>query len=283
MYRFSFSTNLREEDIIFGGEGKLARAIDELVARHRPPLVIVYSTCIVGIIGDDLEAVCKQAAHRHGIPVLPVKSSGFAGNKSDGYQAACEVILRIMQESPPVPEEQRHGINYLGDYNIAGEAWIVAGYLQRAGIELGCVLTGDSSYEGIKTAGQARLNMVQCAGSMGYLARRMQETMGIPYTNVSFLGLEDTTRSLRSIAELMGGRETAERMERLIAEERTHYEPLIKLYRQSLAGKKAAIYVGGGFKAISLIKQFAELDMQVVMVGNSDRPSRGIPGNRSTG
>lgn len=267
LYRSSFSTDLREEDIIFGGERKLERAIDELVTRHKPPIVIVYSTCIVGIIGDDLQAVCKRSSSRHGIPVVPVESSGFAGNKSDGYRAACELILKIVHAGPACPESERHGINYLGDFNLAGEAWIISSYLQKAGIELGCVLTGDSSYESITNAGKARFNMVQCAGSMGYLAKRMQETLGIPYLNVSFLGLEDTTRSLRAISGLLGGPDTVERMEDVIAAERARYEPLIESYRSGLAGKKAAIYVGGGFKAISLIKQFAELGMEVVMVG----------------
>ncbi|MEZ4526124.1 MAG: nitrogenase component 1 [Desulfobacterales bacterium] len=42
----------------------------------------LYSTCIVGIIGDDVEAVCKQVAREKGIPVLPVHSErGFRGTK----------------------------------------------------------------------------------------------------------------------------------------------------------------------------------------------------------
>jgi len=41
----------------------------------------------------------------------------------------------------------------------------------------------------------------------------------------------------------------------------------LQYYREKLTGKKAAIYVGGGFKAISLIKQFRELGIDVVMVG----------------
>ncbi|MDA8219641.1 MAG: nitrogenase iron-molybdenum cofactor biosynthesis protein NifE, partial [Dehalococcoidales bacterium] len=69
LYRFSFSTDLKEEDVIFGGEKKLALAIDELVEKYHPRLVLVYSTCIVGVIGDDLEAVCKAASKKQGIEV----------------------------------------------------------------------------------------------------------------------------------------------------------------------------------------------------------------------
>ncbi|MDN5304236.1 MAG: nitrogenase molybdenum-cofactor synthesis protein NifE, partial [Fusobacteriaceae bacterium] len=60
-YRNSFSTDLREKDIIFGGEKKLSQAINELVEKRNPKLIFVYSTCVVGVIGDDLKAICKQA------------------------------------------------------------------------------------------------------------------------------------------------------------------------------------------------------------------------------
>ncbi len=60
-YRNSYSTDLREHDIIFGGERKLTAAIDEIVQAKKPKLIFVYSTCVVGVIGDDLKAVCKAA------------------------------------------------------------------------------------------------------------------------------------------------------------------------------------------------------------------------------
>src|SRR5512134_1352441 len=55
LHRLSFCTDLKEMDVIFGGEAKLYRALTELIDRHRPQAAFVYSTCIVGIIGDDLE------------------------------------------------------------------------------------------------------------------------------------------------------------------------------------------------------------------------------------
>ena len=71
--RSSFSTDMKEIDVVFGGEKKLSNAIDELVGLYHPPVIFVYSTCIVGIIGDDLEAVCKTASQKHNIPVTPCK------------------------------------------------------------------------------------------------------------------------------------------------------------------------------------------------------------------
>lgn len=273
LYRNSFSTDLREQDIIFGGEKKLAAAIDELVGKYRPKLVFIYSTCIVGVIGDDLEAVAKAAARRHGIEVIPVQSSGFIGNKAAGYRAACDALFRLVAPATPA-EEARVGkdlsINYLGDFNLAGEAWIIRDYLAQMGVDVNVVFTGDASYDELKKATRACLNIIQCAGSMTYLAGRLEETYGIPYMRVSFLGLADTADSLRRIADALGGGSLPRQAEKLIARETAKVRPVIDGYRAKLTSKKAAVYVGGGFKAISLIKQFRELGMEVVMVGTQN-------------
>jgi len=267
LYRNSFCTDLKEQDVIFGGGKKLTAAIDELVAKYSPSLIFVYSTCIVGVIGDDLNAICKSAASRHGIEVLPVQSSGFIGNKSAGYRAACDTLLQLIEPTKQIWSKKAGSINFLGDFNLAGEAWIIEQYLREIGIELNVVFTGDSTYAKIKTAPQASLNIMQCAGSMNYLATKMEELYGIPYIRISFLGLEDTADSLRRIASALGDGNAAEKAELLISREIAKTKPIIDWYRGKFAGKKAAIYVGGGFKAISLIKQFREIGIEVVMVG----------------
>lgn len=266
LYRNSFSTDLQERNVIFGGEPKLSRAIDELVEKYQPPLVLVYSTCIVGVIGDDLEAVCRKAAAKHGIEVIPIQSSGFIGNKAAGYRAACDGLLRLIAPAKPMPKKQ-YSLNYLGDFNLAGEAWIIRNYLAEIGVEVNTVFTGDSNYESLKKAPMASLNIMQCAGSMTYLANKMSEIYGIPYERVSFLGLEDTAASLRRIAAFFGEADMMDRAEALIARESAWAQPKIDAYKGRFAGKKAAVYVGGGFKAISLIKQFREIGIDVVMIG----------------
>lgn len=264
IYRNSFSTDLREEDVVFGGEKKLAGAIDEIVEKYHPKVIFVYSTCIVGVIGDDIEAICKNAEKRHSIRAIPVKSSGFAGNKSMGYKAACHALLEIMNDKAA---RRIEGINFLGDFNLAGEIWIINNYLEEAGIKINAKITGDSRCEEIFQAPRAVLNIVQCAGSMTYLAREMERKYGIPYIKVSFFGIEDIKASLLKIAEAVGDEQVIERMKRLIHREEQKIQLQLDYYRKRLNGKKAAIYVGGGFKAISLIKQFSDLGMQSVMVG----------------
>lgn len=267
LYRNSFSTDLKERDVIFGGAQKLTAAIDSLMEKYQAKLIFVYSTCIVGVIGDDLQAICSAAAQKHHIEVIPVESSGFIGNKSAGYRAAADALLRLIKPVDQLVLKKSNSINYLGDFNLAGEAWIVHNYLRQMGVEINVTFTGDSHYEALKLAPKAKLNIIQCAGSMIYLAGKMEELYGIPYLQISFLGIEDTAASLRKIAAAVGDESTIAKAEELIVQETTRVEAIIKGYRKKLQGKKAAIYVGGGFKAISLIKQFREIGIDVVMIG----------------
>lgn len=268
LYRNSFSTDLREHDIIFGGEKKLSAAIDEIMASRKPNAVFVYSTCVVGVIGDDVEAICKAAQDKYNIPIFPVNSTGFAGNKKDGYKAACHTILRIMGD-----KEQRKAsydrprINFMGDFNLAAEFWIVKGYLNELGIDVITGITGDATVASLREAKYADLNIVQCAGSMTFLAKQMQARYDIPFISVRFLGLQDTAQSLKNIVAIVGDEAMSKRLEGLIARVSGTILKEVDYYKKRLQGKRVALYVGGGFKAISLIEQFRELGVETALVG----------------
>ncbi len=265
VYRNSFCTDMREHDIIFGGEDKLAGAIEEIARAYTPTVIFVYSTCVVGVIGDDIDAVCKAMEEKTGIRVIPVRSTGFAGNKASGYRAACDAIMDLIGDAEP--PKTRRGLNFLGDFNLAGEQWIVKGYLNEIGVRMHTAITGDATCASLKKAAKAKFNIVQCAGSMHYLARRLEEKFGTPFVSVSFCGVEDTVKSLRTIAKMTRDKNVIQKTEEFVCAKQQETDEKLARYRERLAGKKAAIYVGGGFKAISLIKQFADLGMKTVLVG----------------
>jgi len=268
LHRLSFSTDLRELDVIHGGEKKLALALDELITLHRPRGAFVYSTCIVGLIGDDVEAVCRKASEKHGIPVLPVHSEGFKGTKKDGYAAACHALMKLVGTAD-VSDVPKLSINILGEFNLAGEAWILKEYYRRLGIEVVSVLTGDGRIDDIRRAHGASLNLVQCSGSMTYLAQQMEEKYGIPYKRVSYFGLEDMAQALYQAAEFFADEpQVLEAARTLVKGELADLLPVLAKAKLRLAGKKAAVYVGGGFKAISLIKALRHLGIATVVVGS---------------
>ncbi len=267
LHRLSFSTDLQEKDVIFGGEKKLEAALHELIERHHPNAAFVYSTCIVGIIGDDLDAVCKRVQDDCGIPVIPVKSEGFKGNKRAGYQAACESLFQLIGTGDTT-DISPYSLNILGDFNLAGEIWMIREYYERMGIQVVANITGDGRVADIQRAHGAALNVVQCSGSTMYLANMMEEKYGIPSLRVSYFGIEDMAEALYDIARFFKNPEIMERTKKLVEEEVKKLATALEPYRKALGGKKAAIYVGGSFKAFSLVKAFRLIDMQVVIVGS---------------
>ena len=266
LHRLSFSTDLHEKDVIFGGENKLYDSLSELIERYQPSAAFVYSTCIVGVIGDDLEAVCKKVGYEKKISVIPVQSPGFNGSKKDGYKIACEALEKLIgtgnKEIPPV------SINILGDFNIAGELWLLVEYYRRMGVFINATITGDGRVADIRNAHKAALNVVQCSGSMMYLAKIMKEKYGIPFMRVSYFGLEDMSDALYEVANFFKMKSLMEAGKEIVREEFQRIMPVINEYKIKLQGKKAAVYVGGSFKAISLIKALRLIGVQTVVVGS---------------
>jgi nitrogenase molybdenum-cofactor synthesis protein NifE len=267
LHRLSFSTDLQEKDVIFGGEEKLYLALTELIDRHNPKAAFVYSTCIVGLIGDDLDSVCARVSEEKGISVIPVQSEGFKGNKRAGYEAACKALFRLVGTGD-TNNISPYSLNIMGDFNLAGEIWIIRDYFKRMGIEVVANITGDGRVDDIRRAHGAALNLVQCSGSTLDLAKMMEQSYDIPYMRVSYCGVEDMTESLYAVARFFGDLRIMECTEKLVKEELSVLYPKLREYRKVLSGKRAAIYVGGAFKAFSMVKTLRLLGMKVVMVGS---------------
>lgn len=266
IHRLSFSTDLQEKDVVFGGEKKLYQSLLELIDRYTPKAAFVYSTCIVGVIGDDLKAVCKKVSIEKGLPVIPVEGPGFQGSKKDGYKVACEAMAQLIGTgTADVPEKS---INILGDFNLAGELWLLLDYYKRMGVHVTATITGDGRVEAISNAHKASLNVVQCSGSMMHLAKIMKEKYGVPHMKVSYFGLEDMSDALYEVAKFFKDDDMMDKARELVREEFARLMPVIKEYKEKLTGKKAAIYVGGSFKAISLIKALRLIGVQTVVVGS---------------
>jgi nitrogenase molybdenum-cofactor synthesis protein NifE len=267
LHRMSFSTDLGEKDVIYGGEKKLYKALIELIDHYHPKAAFVYSTCIVGLIGDDVDAVCRRVEAECGIPVLPIHSEGFKGTKKDGYQAACEGIAKIVGTST-TEGIGKHSINILGDFNLVGETWMIRNYYQRVGVEVVATITGDGRVDAIRRAHGAALNVVQCAGSMVGLAKIMQEKYGTPFIRVSYFGIEDMAKSLYDVAEFFKDDNILRCSRELIYKEVEAIMPELRRYREKLEGKRAAVYTGGAFKAFSLVRSLRTLGMKTVIVGS---------------
>ena len=87
LYRTGFTTDINENDVVFGGEKRLFKSIKEIIEKYDPPAVFVYQTCVPAMIGDDIDAVCKAASEKFGKPVIPVNFAGLRRSEESRQQA----------------------------------------------------------------------------------------------------------------------------------------------------------------------------------------------------
>ncbi|MFQ4136179.1 bifunctional nitrogenase iron-molybdenum cofactor biosynthesis protein NifEN [Nodosilinea sp. PGN35] len=270
LYKMGFTTDLSENDIIFGGEKKLYKAIQDVQERYHPAAVFVYSTCVTALIGDDLNAVCKTATEKLGLPVVPIQSPGFVGSKNLGNRLAGEALLEHVIGTAEPEFTTPYDINLIGEYNIAGELWGVLPLFEKVGIRVLSKITGDARYQEVAYAHRARLNVMICSKALINLAHKMEERYGIPYIEESFYGVADMNHCLRAIAAKLGDAAMQARVEAVIAEETARLNQQLAPYRDRLLGKRVVLYTGG-VKSWSIIS--AAQDLGITVVATSSKKS----------
>src|SRR5512145_281074 len=73
---YALSTDLQDNDIVFGGEKKLRAAIREAYAAFKPKAIAIFATCPVGLIGDDIHAAARDLSEELGITVFAMSCEG---------------------------------------------------------------------------------------------------------------------------------------------------------------------------------------------------------------
>lgn len=267
-YMYGFTTAINENDLIFGSEDKLRQGIIYAYNRFKPKGVFIYNTCVPALTGEDIEGVSKKLASELKIPVVPVFSQGFSGNKNLGNKIAGDALFThiIGKREPKIDLLSNFNINLIGEYNIKGELLLIKKALKSVGINVLSTITGDSTIEEIAYSHKAGLNVVVCSKALVYLARKMKEKFGIPYIEESFFGLSSTNKAITDIVNSIGDRELIENAKKYIKIRIKNTEDNIYEYKRFLTGKRVLLYTGG-VKSWSLISALNDLGMKVIATG----------------
>ncbi|MBK9518130.1 MAG: bifunctional nitrogenase iron-molybdenum cofactor biosynthesis protein NifEN [Anaeromyxobacter sp.] len=278
LYRRGFTTELSQNDVVFGGEKKLRQAILDLTARYRgeAKAVFVYATCVSAMTGDDVDSVCKSVSAEVDVPVIPVNTPGFVGDKNIGNRLAGELLLDHVIGTAEPDHLTDYDVNLIGEYNIAGDLWGMLPLFERLGIRILSCISGDARFADLRYAHRARLNVIICSKSLTNMARKMKKRFGIPYLEESFYGLTDTAKALRDIAAALdeargvpGDTTMRDRVERLVAEEEVATRLAIAPHRARLQGKRAVLFTGG-VKTWSMVNALSELGVEILAAGTQN-------------
>jgi nitrogenase molybdenum-iron protein alpha chain len=264
---YCFSTDMQDQEIIFGGEKKLKMAIQEAYDAFHPKAIAVFSTCPVGLIGDDVHSVCREMKEKLGINIFGFSCEGYKGvSQSAGHHIANNGIFKHVVGTDDTVKDGELKINLLGEYNIGGDAFEIERIFDKCGLTLVSTFSGNSSIDGFANAHTADLNLIMCHRSINYVAEMMETKYGLPWIKVNFIGAGATAKSLRKIADYFDDPGLKERIETLIAEELPEVEKVRAEVRPRTEGKKAMLFVGGS-RAHHYQELFNELGMPTLSAG----------------
>lgn len=262
-----FSVVLEQHDVTFGCQEKLDEAIEELMEEYTPKAVYLVTTCVVEVIGDDIESMAEGYSDRYGLPFIVVHAENFkTDDHLPGIEHTLDVSLEIMQK-----QEQEDCVNVLGLRLGDFEKTEVFRVLTKVGTKTHMNLPGKTTVDMIRTAPKAKCNIVVHPVGLP-LAKKMEKDFGVPY--VIFERYSDPHRILRCYEELFRALEK-EMPESL----RNRYEEML----QKIAGARAVLenksYISGNtamcnYELHSFLANSLGVKPQLLQISYLDEESR---------
>ncbi|MBU1044035.1 MAG: nitrogenase molybdenum-iron protein alpha chain [Candidatus Omnitrophica bacterium] len=265
---YCFSTDMQDDNIVFGGEKKLKQAIQEAYDIFHPKAIGVFSTCPVGLIGDDVHAVSREMKEKLGdCNVFGFSCEGYKGvSQSAGHHIANNQLFKHVVGLNDEKPTGKYNINLLGEYNIGGDGFEIDRLFKACGINVVCTFSGNSTIGAFEKSHTADLNLVMCHRSINYMAEMMKTKFGIPWIKINFIGAMATAKALRKVGEYFGDKKLKDRIEQVISLEMPEVLKAQEDVKSRTAGKLAMLFVGGS-RAHHYQELFKEIGMDVVSAG----------------
>jgi nitrogenase molybdenum-iron protein alpha chain len=267
---YAFSTDMQDSNIVFGGEEKLKQAIREAYELFHPKAIAIFSTCPVGLIGDDVHRVARHMTEEleGKVNIFGFSCEGYRGvSQSAGHHIANNGLYKnLIGNDDSVDGKYKFRINVLGEYNIGGDAFAIETLMDKCGIELVATMSGNSTKKQFETAHTADLSLVMCHRSINYVAEMLETSFGIPWMKANFIGAEATAKTLRKVGKYFGDQELIDRIEKVIAEEMISVKEAQEKALEKTNGKLAMLFVGGS-RAHHYQELFNELGMKTISAG----------------
>ena len=258
-------TDIGQSEAVFGGMDALRESV-RLALERKPGAVIVISSCVSGIIGDDVRAIEDMST-----PETPVIVIAADGDINGDYMTGIEMCMHTLAErliDPAVPPRP-DSVNLIGETGVANNTdvnyRVVKGLLEGMGISIGCRFPGDASVSEISNLTAAPLNILATdTPDNRRLKKWLQDNYGCRFFDSCLpLGSKATERFLRGIGAFFGREEEAER---LISREKERLAEAIDALKPALSGKRVMLATANT-NMDWLMDAAEQVDMQFVWVG----------------
>ena len=170
------SVVLDSHDVTFGSTESMHKAFKEIVTEYQPKCVMLVTTCVIEVIGDDYDAIAAELTKQYNVPVMAVHTEHFkCEDHFPGLERAITACAALMEQ-----QECNGSVNVLGQRmgNFADTE--LHEFLEAAGVKLGVQLPSGCTADEIRRAPAAKVNIVVHDIALP-LAKQMEEKYNIPY------------------------------------------------------------------------------------------------------
>ncbi|MDF2987470.1 MAG: vnfD 1 [Eubacterium sp.] len=201
------STNVYENEIIFGGEERLKEQIEKTLEVIDGDLYFVLTGCMVEMIGDDVQSVAGQFKEK-GHPVYAINTGGFKGNSFWGYDLVLQSLFKEYLRKHE--EKDQKLVNLWGVVPVQDVFWkgnlkVLKSQIEKLGFRVNTFFGENETLEALKDAAKASLNIV-VSDTFGIEAAKVFELEhNVPYISVPFpIGDHGTERFLNTAGKALG-------------------------------------------------------------------------------
>lgn len=254
------TTNISENNIVFGGEERLEEQIENSLAILDGDLYIVITGCQVEIIGDDAVGVARRFREQN---VIGVSTPGFLGNTFKGYDAVLKALIK--EVIAPAKVKDTRTVNLLGtvpghDVFYRGNLDEIKRLLGALGIRANTFFGTGESVTDIRGYGKAGLTILFSDQAGEEPAKLLTELHDIPFMRADLpIGPSGTKSFLFQVGEALGIEK--EYIEAVIEkEEREYYsylERIVDIY-SDIDFQRYAVVAADSYYAYSLTKFLAD-------------------------
>jgi nitrogenase molybdenum-iron protein alpha chain len=262
-----FTTAMQEMDVVNGGEKKLERAIREIDRQYEPKFLVVVSTCIPGIIGDDVDTLVDRIGPEVKARILPVHCEGFkTAIWATSYDAVYHTIGRNLLNAPDGATPRERNPNLVNLMNVSSmgrpDELELERLLRALGLDVN-IYPVFADPAGMYRATQAALSISTCPTHDDYFLKHLEERYGVPYIIRHMpIGIANTALWLRDIAIAM---KLEDKVEEVISRETARLEAALEPLLPDFRGKRAFISAGE-MRALANAVLLRELGFEIVGV-----------------
>ena len=230
-------TDMTQSEAVYGGTEKLFDCVRKAVAK-RPGAVIVISSCVSGIIGDDVLSAEELSTPE--VPVIVIPADGVInGDYMTGIQTALKAIARrlIIRD----PEIKTRTVNIIGEVsvsnNLEADHKMIKDLLARMDIGINCRFLGEAKVSDLRNFMQAPINILahESADNLA-LKEWLIKEYGCVFLDMPLpTGFAKTCEFTEKISEFFSCRE---KTVTILEEEKANYLKNIDRLREKLSGKR---------------------------------------------